>query len=342
MIQKNKIKFFILLTLMLLLCWTLAITIGPADLSFIEVIKILTSTIPGLSSFIPLEGIEESKITIVLKIRLPRIVLATLVGMALASVGTSFQGLFKNPMADPYIIGISSGAALGAAFAIVMHLPNIIGQYAIPLSAFIVSLLSIFIVYNIAREGHKVTIYNLLLSGVALGSFLSALMSLLMVINSREMSQIVYWLLGSFSMKNWSHVQIAAPLIILGIISLNFFNRELNVMLFGDDTAHNLGIDIEKTKKYILVFSSLIVATAVSVSGTIGFVGLIIPHTVRLITGPDHRILMPVSAIIGGIFLVMADTLARTILNGTEIPIGIVTALFGGPFFIYLLKRKNS
>jgi len=333
-------KILVLFVLLIIVC-LVAISIGPADITFDYVSRILLSKIPGLASLITLDNIRASQQTIVLQIRLPRVLLASLVGIALASVGTTFQGLLKNPMADPYIIGISSGAALGAAIAIVSGLTLIIGYLAVPILAFLFALISIFTVYNLARVGHKVPVYNLLLSGIALSSFMSAIMSLLMVINSREMSQIIFWLLGSFSSSNWNHVQVATPIILFGVIGLNCFVRDLNVMLFGENTAQHLGIEVEKIKKIILILGSLTVATAVSVSGTIGFVGLIVPHGVRLVVGPNHRILMPVSAIVGGMFMVITDTFARSFLNGVEIPVGIITALFGGPFFIYLLKRKK-
>ena len=207
--------------------------------------------------------------------------------------------------------------------------------------AFLTGLLSIFVVYNLARDGNRVPIHNLLLAGVALSAFMSAMMSLLMVINSKEMSQIVFWLLGSFSLSNWSQVLVATPIILSGIVGLIFFARELNLMIFGENTAQHLGVNTEQTKIIILIIGTLTVATAVSISGTIGFVGLIVPHTIRLLVGPNHKILLPVSAIAGGIFMVLTDTIARSLLNGTEIPVGIITALCGAPFFIYLLKKRK-
>ena len=336
----NKLKILALFLLLFLIC-LIALNIGPTSNTLKDTIKILLAKLPVLGQYIDLGGIKESQQTIILNIRLPRILLAALVGIALATTGAAFQGLLKNPMADPYIIGISSGAALGAAIAIVSGLSLLIGFFALPLMAFMGGLFSVLTVYNLARVGNKVPIYNLLLSGVALSSFFSAVTSLLMILNSQEMSQIVFWLLGSFSGRKWHHVQIAAPLIIAGVVALNFYARELNLMLFGESTAQSLGVNIEKVKKTLLVISSLTVATAVAASGTIGFVGLIIPHGVRLVVGPDHRILMPVAAITGGIFMVLTDTLARTLMSPTEIPVGIITSIFGGPFFIYLLKQKN-
>jgi iron complex transport system permease protein len=335
-------KKILLWFLILVFVCLVAITIGPADVTLDKTVRILVSKIPLIGQYISTEDIKDSQQVIVLKIRLPRVVLAALVGVALATVGTTFQGLFKNPMADPYIIGISSGAALGATIAIVTGLSVIVGYYAVSWMAFLGALLSTYIVYNIARVGNKVPVYTLLLAGVALSSFMTAIMSFLMVLNNQEMHQVVYWLLGSFSAKNWTHVITAAPLIIIGVIIVNFFARDLNAMLFGDDTALHLGVDVEIIKKILLILGAFIAAAAVSVSGTIGFVGLIVPHAVRLVIGPDHRILMPFAAISGGMFMVITDTIARTLMGSVETPVGIITAFFGGPFFIYLLKRKNT
>ena len=337
----NRTKIVALFVLLLAGIF-ISTTIGPSEITIRQVIYVIASYLPGLDYLIELEEIRPSQETIIMQIRLPRIILAALVGMALATAGTTFQGLLKNPMADPFIIGISSGAALGAAFAIVTGLSVVIGYFTVPLVAFIGAVTSIFVVYHIARVGNKVPVYNLLLSGVALSSFLSAITSLLMILNTNEMNQILFWMLGSFSGRSWEHIQIAGPFIIFGIIALNFFSRELNLMLFGEHTAQNLGIDVERTKKLLLVLGSFTVASAVAVSGTIGFVGLIIPHSMRLIVGSDHRILMPVAALAGGIFMVFTDTIARTVISPTEIPVGIITALFGGPFFIYLLKTKKT
>lgn len=341
---KRERNFFIIGSLLLALTMVIifSVTIGQADVSFMKAANIIGNKIPFLKNITDISGVKESQEIIILQIRLPRIILAALIGMALAAVGTTFQGLLKNPMADPYIIGVSSGSALGAALAIVSGISLSLGYFMVPLAAFAGALVSIFTVYNIARVGNKIPVYNLLLSGVALSSFLSALTSLLMILNSKETSQILYWMLGSFSGKTWEHVRIALPLIGIGIISLYFFSRELNLLLFGESTAQNLGVNVEKTKKILLILGSFTVASAVAVSGTIGFVGLIVPHATRLVTGSDHRILLPAASLAGGVFMVFADTIARTILSPAEIPVGIITALFGAPFFIYLLKSKKT
>ncbi|MEW6622529.1 MAG: iron chelate uptake ABC transporter family permease subunit [Bacillota bacterium] len=340
--QVFKYPFGLIALLLLLFFVCLAaITIGPADISLSQSGRTLLAQAPGISAFVSLDDVSVNRQAIILQVRLPRVLLAALVGIALATVGAAFQGLLKNPMADPYIIGISSGAALGATVAIITGLSAIAGYFAVPWLAFIGALVSTFTVYNIARVGHRIPVYTLLLAGVALSAFMSAIMSFLMVMSSKEMHQVVFWLLGSFSARNWGHVQAAAPLIIVGVLLLNCFARDLNVMLFGDETAQHLGIDAEKVKKVLLVLGAFTAAAAVSVSGTIGFVGLIVPHAVRLVIGPDHRVLLPASAMVGGILMVITDTVARTLLGSVEIPVGVITAILGGPFFIYLLKKKK-
>lgn len=327
---------------LLLFLMLFSLTLGPAQISIMESFLLIISAIPGAGSLIDVNQFPSIHQVIIVDIRMPRVILAALVGSALAAVGTTFQGLFKNPMADPYIIGVSSGAALGAAIAIVLGAESMISFWALPAAAFLGALLSTWLVYNIARVGGRVPVYTLLLSGVALSAFASALMSFVMILNASEMRQIVFWMLGSFSGKGWSHVTVAFPFILLGILGLWVFARDLNAMLFGEDTAQNLGIDTERLKKLLLIIAALTVAAAVAVSGTIGFVGLIIPHIVRLLVGPDHRILLPASVLAGASFMVATDTLARIALAPTEIPVGIITAFFGGPFFIYLLRRKKT
>lgn len=333
----------ILLSLVLFCLATMlfCLTIGPANITFIEALLLSLDSLPFINLKNLVDLYPPSHHTIIFEIRMPRVILTALIGGALAAAGTAMQGLFKNPMADPYILGVSSGASLGAAIAIVSGGISFFGIWTLPIHAFVGATLSTWLVYSLARLGNKVPIYTLLLAGVALSSLLSSLVSFIMIINSEELKQIVYWMLGSFTGTGWDHVKAALPFILLGLSLLLFFAKDLNAMLFGEEAAQNLGINVELTKKLLLTFSALTVAAAVSVSGTIGFVGLIIPHTVRLLVGPDHRILLPTATIVGAIFMVFTDTLARTILAPVEIPVGIITAFLGGPFFIYLLKKKH-
>lgn len=324
--------------LVMLLC----LTIGAVDISVGETFGIVVSKILKLGSYFNFPQYPASHEVIIWQVRLPRIILASAVGAALAAVGGVFQGLFKNPMADPYVLGISAGASLGAASAIAFQLQSVIGFFAVPAAAFAGALASTFTVYCLGKVRTGVSVYTLLLAGVALSAFFSAITSFIIVLHSRETHQIVFWMMGGFSGTTWLHVKTAVPVICGGILLLYCFARELNAMLFGDNTARHLGIDLNRVKKAILILAAMTTAAAVAVSGTIGFVGLIIPHMVRLMVGPDHRILLPAAAVFGAAFMVLTDTVARTILAPAEIPVGVLTAFFGGPFFIYLLRKKKS
>lgn len=342
--NENKSKAIIGgLFIALLLFIILYTTIGTASISSLDSLKIIASKLPILKNYIDISYLNPSSITIIFNIRFPRVLLGVLVGASLSISGAVFQSLFKNPMADPYIIGVSSGAAFGATLAIVFRINFNIGNIsAISIMAFISAILSVLFVYSLASVKNKLPINTLLLSGIAVGQFLNALMSIIMVLYTREMENIIYWTMGGLSGKGWDPVlRIFFPILISSLI-LRFYSRELNIILLGDDFAKTSGVNIEKTKLIMLVISTLITALSVSVSGIIGFVGLIIPHVARIIFGPDNRILIPSSGILGAIFLITADTIARTIIAPTELPVGVVTALFGTPFFIYLLKSGKN
>lgn len=318
-------------------------TIGTANVNVLDTFKIITSKLPIIGRRIDMSNIPDSYRAIIWNIRLPRVLLGILVGASLSIAGAAFQGMFKNPMADPYVIGISSGAALGAAIAIILKINiDFFNISAISIFSFLGALSSVIVVYNMAKIKNKVSVTTLLLAGVAVGQFLTAVMSFLMVIYDKDMTKIIYWTMGSLAGKGWEPIiKISLPLII-AITVINFFARDLNILLMGEESAQSLGVDVDKTKIYILVLCTFITSIVVSVSGIIGFVGLIIPHIIRLLLGPDHRILLPASALLGGIFMIFADTIARTLISPVEIPVGIITALFGGPFFIYLLKSKKK
>lgn len=343
-VKKGKYgRVLVFLALILVLSIGIFSVIGTASIKWTDVFRIIGSKTPILKNYIDVSDILETHQIIIWSIRLPRVLLGVLVGSSLAIAGAAFQGMFKNPMADPFVIGISSGAALGATIAIILKASiSFLGMSSISLFAFIGALAAVFTVYNISRIKNKVPVTTLLLAGVAIGQFLTAIMSFLMVIFNNDMAKIVYWTMGSLAGKGWSPlIRISLP-VIGSIVLINFFARDLNIMLTGEDSAKSLGINVEKTKMYILILGSFMVAMVVSVSGIIGFVGLIIPHIVRIIIGPDHRVLLPASALVGAIFMIFADTIARTIISPVEIPVGIITALFGGPFFLYLLKKTKT
>ncbi|QLH80268.1 vitamin B12 ABC transporter permease BtuC [Halosimplex pelagicum] len=297
-----------------------------------------TVPIPDLSytylfSF-PVDGTSE---TIVRRIRLPRIALAATVGFALAAAGTVMQGFFRNPMADPSIIGVSSGAAVGAVATIALSFS---GPYALQTAAFVGAVVSAFAVYLIATEGGRTPTATLLLAGVAIQTLLGAVVSYLLLRAGESLEQALYWLMGGL-LRNavWTDVALTVPVAALCFAVLLAYGRDLNVLLLGEADAHTLGIEVERTKRILLAVSSVVTAAAVAVAGSIGFVGLVVPHVMRLLVGPDHRILLPTSAVAGGAFLVATDTVARS--GGVEVPVGIVTAALGAPFFLYLLRTRE-
>ncbi|ESP89859.1 vitamin B12 ABC transporter permease BtuC [Candidatus Halobonum tyrrellensis] len=283
----------------------------------------------------PVSDVER---TIVMRVRLPRILLGALVGTALAAAGTVMQGFFRNPMADPSIVGVSSGAAVGAVFAIVspLALPFGLGLQG---AAFAGALAAGFGVYLIATRDGRTPVATLLLAGVAVQTLLGAAVSFLLLRSGESMRRIVYWLMGHLDGASWGDVTGLALVVPVLVVVLFAYARDLNVLLLGESDAGALGVNVARSKRGLLAVSSVLTAAAVAVSGVIGFVGLVVPHALRLVVGPDHRILLPTSALAGGSFLVAADTLARS--GAAEVPVGIVTAAAGAPFFLYLLRTRE-
>ncbi|MDA3940882.1 MAG: iron ABC transporter permease [Spirochaetia bacterium] len=337
----GKYKKSIVLLLIIILLGTIIIagSLGSAKISFSNIIKIIFA--PITPAGIQNERLKETSRIIIWKIRLPRIILTVIAGMGLGVSGAVFQGIFRNPMANPYILGISSGAAFGVTLGMTMGLQiTFLGIGAIPISAFIGAISASVVVYLISGGGRD--ILPLLLSGIAMGFLLSAMMSLLMYFNRSQLENIIYWTMGSFNAANWQKVGITAPVILPGSIFIILFSRDLNLIVLGEDSASSLGISVKKSRLTFLLISTIITASAVAVSGVIGFVGLIVPHAMRIITGPDHRTLIPYSMLGGAILLLISDTIARTIMAPTEIPVGIVTSLLGAPFFLFLLNRMRN
>ncbi len=315
-----------------------SLLIGSVPVSSSDIVRAIAGAI-GLDS----AGTDEVTRSIVVEIRLPRIVLAVTTGMALAASGTVFQGLFRNPMADPYIIGVSGGAALGATVAIVTGLTfSLVGLSAVALLAFAGALAVTVLVYRLAWLRGDVVPEHLLLAGVAVGAFLAAAISTLQFASTGNLQQVVFWLMGGFSGRTWDHVLLAAPYGIAGYAVARYFARDLNLLILGDETARSLGVSVALVRRWLIAAGALMAAAAVAVSGLIGFIGLIVPHLMRLMLGPDHRRLLPAAALSGGIALLLTDTIARTVIAPTEIPVGIVTAALGAPFFIYLLRKHRS
>jgi iron complex transport system permease protein len=278
---------------------------------------------------------------IITGIRLPRIILSGVVGMALGTAGATYQGLFRNPLADPYLIGVAQGAALGAVIGFVLPW-TFGGNYLIPILAFAGAVMAVSVVYLISRVGKTVPMTTLILAGVAIGALLMSLTDYLTLLSADKVRNILSWFMGNFSTSSWEQIRIISPYIAVGIVVIFFFARPLNVMQLDEEQAQQLGINVERTKIILLGAATLITAAAVCFVGTIGFVGIIVPHIVRLIWGPDHRLLLPLSAISGAILLILADTASRTLIAPSEIPVGVITAFIGAPFFLFLLRRTKK
>ncbi len=310
---------------MLAVCLVLALALGPAPLSVGRIWQLLfAGPVPG-----------DLDNAIFWQIRMPRVLTAALVGAALAVSGVILQDLFLNPLTDPYVTGVSSGAALGATIGIVLHLSNLSW---ITVLAIVGGLGTLAIVWMAARRRGRIDVFVLLLAGVTIAYLASAVVTVLMIKANQDMTAIIYWLMGSFSGRGWPDVRIALVTIPFMVLPL-FFTREMDIMLQGEKRALELGVEVERTKRMLLVTAGVLTALAVSVSGIIGFVGLVVPHIVRLLVGPGHRGLLPVSLLAGASMMVVADLLSRTVIAPNEIPVGVVTTFVGAPLFVYLLRR---
>lgn len=327
MIGKRDFLVAFVVILVFIFSLLLSLAFGPVAISPKELARIVFSR-----SFDSQAGL------IFWQIRLPRVLLAFMVGASLAIAGVLFQALFLNPLAEPYVTGVSSGAALGATIAFFFNLPSI---PFLSLFALAGGLFTLIFVYSLARQRGKVNIYVLLLAGVAASAFFSALVSVLIVKSGRDLHALVYWLMGSFSGRGWSEVKmsiIAIPFFWLPF----YFVDELNILLQGEERALELGVEVEKVKKVMFFIASFLTAIAVSSAGIIGFVGLIVPHFARLLLGPDHRKVLFLSVLAGASLMGLSDLLARVAFAPSEMPVGVVTSFFGAPFFIYLLKERTK
>lgn len=309
--------------------------LGSYEFQHKELIKFLVNqVIPGLFSG-PWPDIYE---TVIMDIRLPRLILAMLVGAALSVAGASFQGLFKNPLVEPYTLGLSTGAGFGAAIALAFW-P---GYLSVSLSAFVFGLLAAALTYGLAWQDGETHVISLVLAGVIVSALFSALISLVQyLVDPLKLQGIVFWLMGGLSLASWKDIQSAGPFIMFSILMISLLGWRLNVLSLGDTEAKSLGLDVEKNRVLIVILATLAASSAVAVSGVIGWIGLMIPHVVRMLVGPDHSQLLPLSALGGATFLLIADNLARTAFI-YEIPVGVITTLLGAPFFAYLLKSKRK
>jgi len=322
----------LLITVMLI-----SLSTGPLDISVLHVVAIISEPVG-----IHLADYNRTEELVVEQIRMPRIVVGALVGMALGVAGATMQGLFRNPLADPGTIGVASGGAAAAVIAIATGASTWF-FLALPLFALTGAIATAFLVYAIAIASGRFSVATLILAGVAVSAFMGALISLLIVaVPERDtLRGILFWLAGGLNSRSWDHVWLSGPIIIVGGGVIVAFARDLNVLMMGDDDARSLGVNVRVMRPVLLTAASVITGVAVAVSGMIGFVGLIVPHMLRLVFGPDNRVLVPLSAVGGAVFLVLADEIARTILAPAEIRVGIVTSFIGAPFFLFLLLRHN-
>lgn len=319
----------------LVLVVSLALSVGSVQVAPADIIRALWAGLAG--------KMESAGDTIIWQVRLPRVLLAGLVGGSLALAGVAYQGLFRNPLADPYLLGVASGAGFGATLVLALSASvPLLARLGVPLAAFAFGLATVTAVLLLARQGRTVPLVSLILAGVVVGSTLAAATSFLLLGAREQASGILAWLLGSFALSSWQKIGAVAPLMALAATAVLLSSRALNLLQLGDDQAIQLGLRVEVFKYGLIIAATLATAAAVSVAGIIGFVGLIVPHAVRLAFGPDHRTLVPLSLLWGATFLVLADLLARSVMSPSELPVGIITALVGGPFFLYLLRSSRG
>lgn len=334
----SSVRAYIFLLTILLIIFLISSTgMGYIPISAKEIIQILFSKISGNQALC--QNVDNVKPFVVIDVRLPRILCATFVGAGLSVAGVIFQGLLLNPLADPYTLGISAGAAFGAALALILNL-EFWGPYSLPIFAFAGALLTLFSVIFLASSEEQLSSNNLILSGIIVSTILSAGISFLKYLANERVAIIIFWLMGSFASKTWPEAVIVFSVFIIGFCISLFYARDLNILSLGERSAQTLGVNIKQVRLILLITGSLITAVCVSVSGIIGFVGLIIPHLMRFFVGADNQRLLPVSALAGAILLLGADTITRAILS-VEVPIGILTALIGGPFFCYIFKQRQ-
>jgi len=339
-LKTRKILAYILGMCFLISSILLGISIGTVSVPVWDIVYIISAKLFGLP---PSDSINPMYVNIVMNIRLPRVLLAGLVGASLAIAGAAFQGLLRNPLADPYTLGVSSGASVGAVITLFFGLSiPFAGSFTLPILSVLFSLITIFLVLLFARKVERsMKVETIILTGIIFSSFLGAIISLMIALTGEELRMIISWLLGSVSMRGWPYVQIILPFFIAGSVLLLLNGRELNAMSFGEERAKHIGVDVQKRKMLVLIAGSILTGSAVAVSGTIGFVGLVIPHLTRLLWGPDHRHLLPLSILTGGSFLILADLAARTIITPGELPIGVITAIIGAPVFAVILLNRR-
>lgn len=336
--RKSGIKAGLVLIFLLLFFIVISSNLGRASLGFLDVVKIIIGKIFHHETLY--EGIKSSYVSIIWDIRLPRILTAVIVGSGLAASGAVFQSLLMNPLADSYTMGISTGAAFGASIAIFLNLFVLSFQIPVILFSFIGALFTLVLVMSIANVKGYLNSSNMIIAGIIVGSILSAGISFIKSISGEGVSAIVNWLMGNLAARTWTHVQLGFVVVTFSLAVCIYYGEDLNLMSVGEKEARNLGVNVQRTRTLLMIFGSMITAACVSIAGIISFIGLIVPHMLRFLVGSDNRKIIPLSALMGGLLLLIADTLIRFALDA-EIPVGILTTLLGGPFFIYIFIKKN-
>lgn len=327
--MKTKLPIHITILLSPFLAGWIALFMGAYDISPMDTLGLI------FREFAPFfQNIDSPERAIIIDIRLPRILLAGLVGVALSVTGVTFQGIFRNPLVDPFILGISAGAAFGCALSI-----GFLPQMPIQIMAFVFGLSAVALAYMIAKTQGEISRLPLILSGVIISAFFSAMVSIIkFLVDPMKLQNIVYWLMGSFALADWNYVRIVGIALLISLVPIYFMRWRLNVMSMGDEEAKSMGVNVKRDRIIFIAASTVAVSVAVSVSGIIGWVGLMVPHLIRMMTGPDHKSLVPLSMAGGATFMIFADTIARY-LTSFDLPVGIITAITGAPFFIYLMKK---
>ncbi len=336
--EKKYITLTLVLTALSLSAIIISTGMGYISISAAEIFRVLAAKISGNPDL--LKGLENSIPYVVMDVRLPRILTASLVGAGLAISGVIYQGILLNPLADPYTLGISSGAAFGASIALLANI-SMLGQFSIPLFAFSGAIITLMIVMYLSTFNGQISANTLILSGVIVGAILSAGISFLKYIADEQVAVIIFWLMGSFVSSTWEGVELVGVAVLFGIAVTLFYGRDLNIMSLGRRSSDALGVETAKVRLILLLTASMVTAICVAITGIIGFIGLIIPHLMRFFVGPDNRKLLPVSALAGAILLLGADTITRAVLP-VEVPIGVLTALIGGPFFCFIFRKKQQ
>ena len=334
-------KFYLLVTI--LCCGTVLAIIISTGMGYMaitpgDILRVLGAAMFDHSALI--DGIEKTVPYVVMDVRLPRILTAALVGGGLALSGVIYQGILLNPLADPYTLGISSGAAFGASLALLANV-SMLGHFSTPIFAFIGALVTLVLVMRLSTFNGQISAQTLILSGVIVGAILSAGISFMKYLADEQVAIIIFWLMGSFASSTWNGVLLLGGALLFGIVVSIYYSRDLNIMSLGRRSSDTLGVETAKVRKILLLTASLVTAICVAITGIIGFIGLIVPHLMRYLVGPDNRQLLPVSTLAGAILLLLADTMTRAVLP-VEVPIGVLTALIGGPFFCVIFRQKQK